>query len=114
MSLERPDEPRPAEVPESPVPSVDTERLVRRTVIAGRWCVVCSALFLYLSKAVDSETALGNSMWAILLMAARMCGLGSFAIGGVAIYNGRWTEGVLLMLLSFILPVIAFVVHGTI
>lgn len=89
--------------------------LVRRIILVGRACVFLSALFLYLSHVVDSDVGGWQyHLWAIFLMIARMCGLASFAIGGVAIYNRRWTEGVLLMLLSVTLPVIAFLMYGTI
>ena len=100
---------------DNPQPSTQkTSLFVRRVIWAGWTCVVLSALLLYLSKAVDAESDAGNFLWAMLLMAARACGLASFAIGGVAIYNGRWNQGVLLMLLAIVLPVIAFLVHGTI
>ena len=91
------------------------EVLVRRTIRAGWVCVVLSALFLYLSKAVEpGQEGSSEVLWAVYLMMARMCGIASFAIGGIAIYNHRWTEGVMMLLLSVVLPVIAFFVHGTI
>ena len=108
MILEPSQESQPAELSRAQI-------LVRRTIRAGWGCVLLSAMFLYLSKAVESgQGGLGDALWATFLMAARMCGISSFAIGGVAIYNERWTQGVLMMLLSVLLPVIAFVVHGTI
>lgn len=108
MNPEPSEESRPAEPSRAQV-------LVKRTILVGWVCVVLSALFLYLSKVVDSDAGgFGNVMWSMFLMAARTCGISSFAIGGVALYNNRWTEGVLMLLLSVVLPVIAFVVHGTI
>ncbi len=90
-------------------------RLVRRTLYAGWLCVALSALFLYVSGTVDVERGRSSDfLWATSLMLARLFGMGSFAIGGVAIYNHRWTEGVLIMLSSVVLPLIAFVLHGTI
>ncbi len=89
--------------------------LVRRILRIGWVCVALAALFLYLSQAID-HTAGGSAhlAWASTLMFARLCGLISFAIGGIALYNHRWTEGVLLQLLSIVLPVVSFLVHGTI
>lgn len=102
----------PGPEPQPNAPS-RTHILVQRTILVGRICVLLSGVFLYLSKLADTGHS-GNFGWAMLLMAARTCGIASFAIGGVAIYNGRWTEGVLMMLLSVVLPVVAFVAFGTI
>lgn len=108
MVLDPSDEPRVVEIGVA-------QRLVQRVVLTGWACILFSALFLWLSSVVDSgRDGAGSILWASLLMVARLCGLASFAIGGVAIYNRRWTAGVLLMLLSVALPVVAFVVHGTI
>ncbi|MGE3164609.1 MAG: hypothetical protein AB7O52_06875 [Planctomycetota bacterium] len=98
----------------SPATAHRHQTLVRRIVVTGWACVLLSAVFLYLSKAVDSNTHSGDLLWSIFMMAARMCGIASFAIGGVAIYNDRWIDGVSMMLFSVVLPVIAFVVYGTI
>ena len=82
---------------------------------AGWACVVLSAVFLYLSKVAGPDQPNPNDVvWAVSLMMARLCGMSSFAIGAVAIYNHRWTQGVLMMLSSVVLPGIAFLVHGTI
>lgn len=87
----------------------------RRVIWAGWVCVVLAAVFLYISKVVEPEQGeSGYALWATYLMLARLCGLSSFAIGGIAIFNHRWVEGIAMLLLSFGLPVIAFVLHGTI
>ena len=93
----------------------DLSRWVRRAIWAGWICVVLSALFLALSKVVSSDTGSAEHiLWAIFLMVARMCGIASFAIGLVAIYNRRWTSGVLMLLCAVWLPVMAFIFFGTI
>lgn len=95
-------------------PHTRTEILVRRMMWAGRTCIVLSALFLYLSGPISS--ARGNDsavLWATYLMLARLFGICAFAIGGVAIFNNRWTEGVLLCLISVVLPLLSLYLHGT-
>ena len=91
------------------------ERLVRRVILAGWACVLLSAVFLYLSKSVGPGEARDSPiLFAIYLMLARLFGIASFAIGGVSIYNHHWTAGVMMMLSSVVLPIFAFLVHGTI
>ena len=47
-----------------------------------------SALFLYLSGTVDTrDGGSGLLLWSTYLMVARLCGMSSFAIGGIAIYD---------------------------
>ena len=89
--------------------------LLRRTIAAGWFCVAASIVFLWLSR----PTAHGAPrqdivMWATWLMLARLAGIGSFAIGCVAIYNRRWNHGMAMLLLSVALPFLAFHWHGTI
>jgi hypothetical protein len=82
---------------------------------AGRASIALSALFLYLSGPIALAKADGSEvMWAIYLMSARLFGICAFAIGGVAIFNHRWTEGILLCLLAVTLPFLSLYMHGTI
>jgi len=100
------------------LPAADSGRhaaIVRRVVIAGWLCLACSAVCLALVELADPGGRRGGMMLrAFLLMGARMFGLSSFAIGCIAIYNHRWTAGVFLLLLAVVLPVVAFLFHGTI
>jgi len=89
--------------------------LVRRAIRAGWVCVALSALFLYLSGPTARAPAQDYGvLWATYLMLARLFGIGSFAIGTLAVFNQRWFVGISLLLLSVVLPVIAYRVHGTI
>ena len=89
--------------------------LVRRMIWCGWGCIVLSALFLYLSGPITSARGDASEvLWAIYLMAARLFGIGAFAIGGVAIFNHRWTEGILLCLIAMVLPFLSLYMHGTI
>ena len=102
----------PASRPADPERQARHDRVVRRT-LNGAWvCVALSAIFLWLSKV--GEAGGGDVLWAMSLMLARLFGMTSFALGGVALYNHKWNEGIALLLISVVLPVIAFVVHGTI
>ncbi|ANM31262.1 hypothetical protein ABI59_19325 [Acidobacteria bacterium Mor1] len=86
--------------------------LVTRVIRIGWVCVAVSALFLYLSGSLPAEG--GDVMqWALLLMVARLFGLASFTIGAVAIYNRRFGEGIALFGVSIALPVLSFLLHGT-
>ena len=105
-------DPPPAD--SAPAELTRSQVLVKRMIFLGWSCLFLSAVFLYLSKQVGVEEDSANIPWALLLMSARLCGLTSFAIGGLAIYNGKWTTGVLMLLFSVVLPVVAFVVHGAI
>ena len=88
--------------------------LVHRVIVAGWVSVGLSAVFLYLSRPSPAgEPPRDVLWWAVTLMAARLCGIGGFAVGCVAIYNKRWTHGIILLLLSVVLPAIAVHVHGT-
>jgi len=90
------------------------QRLVRRLLWAGWGCLALSALFLYLSGPIAAPGQDGPGvMWAMYLMLARLCGIAAFSIGGVAIFNRRWFEGIALFLLSVVLPFIALQMHGT-
>ena len=86
---------------------------VRKLIWGGWACLALSALFLYLSGPISS--AQGNEVkWAVYLMLARLFGMFAFAIGGVAIFNHRWTEGILLCLIAVVLPFFSLHMHGTI
>jgi hypothetical protein len=90
------------------------EVLVRRLIWCGWGCAALSALFLWLSGPFSSAGDEGGVVvWAFYLMAARLAGIGAFAIGGVAIYNHRWTEGILLCLIAVLLPILSLYMHGT-
>lgn len=89
--------------------------VVRRAIWGGWACVALSALFLYLSGPTASAPAEDYGvLWAMYLMLARLFGIGSFAIGTLAVFNQRWLVGITLLLLSVVLPVIAYRLHGTI
>ena len=88
--------------------------LIRKVLRAGWGCVALSVVFLYLSHPIGSGGGQENLLlWATWLMFARLFGIASFAIGCVAIYNQRWTQGIAMLLLSVVLPVISFLLHGT-
>jgi cation transport regulator ChaC len=88
--------------------------LLRKVFAAGWGCVALSAVFLYLSHPIGAGGSQENLLlWATWLMFARLFGIGSFAVGCVAIYNQRWNQGIALLLLSVVLPVISFLLHGT-
>ena len=86
--------------------------IVTRVIRIGWVCVLLSALFLYFSGSIPAD---GDDLmqWAMLLMVARLFGLASFVIGAVAIYNHRLGEGISLFGISVALPVLSFLVHGT-
>ena len=91
------------------------ETFVRRVVLAGWICLAISAACLALVGFTDPASRGSGMMVRVCLwMMARMFGLATFAIGCIAIYNHRWTTGVFLLLLAVILPVLAFLAHGTI
>jgi hypothetical protein len=95
-------------------PSVEQGTLIRRALRAGWASVALSAVFLYLSHPIGSGGSQENLLlWATWLMLARLFGIASFAIGCVAIYNQRWTQGIALLLLSVVLPVLSILLHGT-
>jgi len=104
-------------LPREPVEASETGRiatLIHRVIAAGWVCAGLSAVFLYLSRPSPAgEPPRDVLWWAVTLMAARICGIGAFATGCVAIYNERWTHGILLLLLAVVLPAIALHVHGT-
>lgn len=88
--------------------------LIRKALRAGWASVFLSAVFLYLSHPIGSGGSQENLLlWATWLMCARLFGIVSFAIGCVAIYNQRWTQGIALLLLSVVLPVVSILLHGT-
>lgn len=94
--------------------SAESRRLFERAIRIGWLCVAASAVFLYLSRPGEFADAHGQEIRrAIYLMAARLSGIGSFAIGSLAIYNRRWTTGLILLILSMALPFVAFHWHGT-
>ena len=89
------------------------EILVRKLIWGGWACLGLSALFLYLSGPISSAQG-GEVMWVFYLMLARLFGMFAFATGGVAIFNHRWTEGILLCLIAVVLPFLSLYMHGTI
>lgn len=95
-------------------PTGGQEVLMRRALRAGWASVGLSVVFLYLSHPIGSGGSQENLLlWATWLMCARLFGIASFAIGCVAIYNQRWTQGIALLLLSVVLPVVSILLHGT-
>ena len=97
-----------------PAPVDREQRFVRRIIAAGWGCIAMSALFLFLSNPVPGTTEGGSDvLWALYLMLARFFGIASFAIGGVAIFKQRWTMGIVICLISVILPFLAYGMHGT-
>lgn len=97
-----------------PVDAPSLDLAVRRALLAGWACVALSAVFLWLSGPVTGSAGSDGVLWAVYLMLARLFGIGSFAIGALAIFNHRWLTGILLLLLSVVLPVVAYTMHGTI
>jgi hypothetical protein len=96
-------------------PQRRAQALVRRLIWAGRVSIALSALCLYLSGPIAAPgDGHAGVMWAVYLMLARLFGIGAFAIGGVAIFNHRWTEGILLCLIAVSLPFLSLYMHGTI
>lgn len=95
-------------------PSGEQGLRIRKALRAGWASVFLSAVFLYLSHPIGSGGSQENLLlWATWLMAARLFGIASFAIGCVAIYNQRWTQGIVLLLLSVVLPVVSILLHGS-
>ena len=50
--------------------------------------------------------------YALLLMVARIIGLGGFVAGAISMFNKRWAHGTLLLVGSICLPVISLFVRG--
>lgn len=93
-------------------PSEDFASFLSRAIIVGWVCALLSTFFLFLS--IESFTGAESSNWsAIALMTARLFGIVSFFVGAFAVFNKRWTSGVLLFLLSIGLPLVAFHFHGS-
>ncbi len=92
--------------------SEDFSSFLSRAIIVGWVCALLSTFFLFLSIRFFAGAESSN-WWAIAMMTARLFGVVSFFIGAVAIFNKRWTSGVLLFLLSIGLPIVAFHFHGS-
>ena len=89
--------------------------VLRRLLLAGWACLLLSALCLYFSAPLAPGNSRGGEVaWAPIFMLARLAGTVAFAIGGVAIFNRRWLEGIAMCLLAVVLPFVSFFVHGTI
>ena len=86
--------------------------LIPRIIAAGWLCVGLSAGFLWLSSVFADDPAKAT-LWALFLMLARLFGIASFAIGGLAIFNHRWAVGIALFLISVALPFLAYSLFGT-
>ncbi len=88
---------------------------VRRILVIGWTSIFLSAVCLlagdWVATTKPDTTPL---VWGLLLMGARLFGLTSFTIGVVAVFNHRWTQGILLLLLAVGLPIAAFLTFGTI
>lgn len=87
--------------------------LLQRLLFVGWGCLALSALCLYLSEPPAPGSADGEWGWAVLMMTARLAGTVGFAVGGVAIFNRRWFEGISMCLIAVILPLVSFFTHGT-
>jgi hypothetical protein len=46
------------------------------------------------------------------MMLARVCGLVALGTGGIAIYNHRWVQGILLLGGSVGMPMVSFLWYG--
>lgn len=92
----------------------DCARMISMLIRYGWVCVAASALFLTCSIfTVEPDGGIGMGM-AVCLTLARICGIGGFVIGLIAIFNRRWNQGTPLILLSIGLPFVSFIFHGTI
>ncbi|MCB9030010.1 MAG: hypothetical protein H6619_03085 [Deltaproteobacteria bacterium] len=80
---------------------------------AGFACLCISSICLYLSTHTNSDTPY-NTISALWMMTARLAGIAAFFIGAIAIFNQRWTAGVILFVGSVILPIASLFVHGMI
>lgn len=88
---------------------------VRRILVIGWISIVLSAICLFAGDWVATTKPDTTPLaWGLLLMGARVFGLTSFTIGAVAVFNHRWTQGILLLLLAVGLPIAAFLMFGTI
>ncbi|MCB0358916.1 MAG: hypothetical protein KDD44_04755 [Bdellovibrionales bacterium] len=80
-------------------------------MIAFGWiCLIGSSLLLFLSVR-EMASPQGDGFFE--LTAARCCGIGAFMVGVFAILEGRWNQGVLLLIGSVGLPFVSLYFHGS-
>ena len=93
----------------------ENPKLVSLGIVAGWCCLLGSSVLLFLStrELFDPSAGGTSNLSIILLTAARLCGIGGFVAGLYAIFNQRWTAGVLLLLCSIALPFVSLFAHGT-
>jgi hypothetical protein len=94
--------------------SAEIQALLDSAMRVGWLLLACSMVLLYLSSGVISKEGGESVVPAFFLMGSRTCGIGSFLIGALAIFNRRWTTGLGLLFLSIALPLVAFHLHGTV
>ncbi|MCB0345207.1 MAG: hypothetical protein KDD66_08810 [Bdellovibrionales bacterium] len=86
---------------------------VRKLIYLGWVCLACSSFSLYQSVDLVISEEAGSEVGIVLwMMLARLSGICGFAIGAVAIFNDRWTPGVLLIVGSVSLPFASLCYHG--
>jgi hypothetical protein len=84
--------------------------LVAKLILLGWVCLFLSSVCLFLSsKAWHSQSLLLSGC---CMMVARVCGLIALGAGGLAIYNHRWLQGVLLLGGSVGMPMVSFLYYG--
>lgn len=94
---------QPSNASDQPFPAL-------KCVWGGWLCLLASSSIFYAS--VHGVGADSDTLSALLMMAARMFGLGAFVAGGIAIFNRWWMHGTLLFAGSVVLPMISLFVYG--
>lgn len=96
---------------ESQEPHRSTELFpAKRLVWMGWICLCCSSSLLYASVQLSTKESLTLS--ALLMMAARIFGIGAFLAGAIALFNHWWVHGTMLFVGSVGLPMISLFFYG--
>jgi hypothetical protein len=83
--------------------------------VIGLSCLGFSTLFLWFSElAYEPKSVSASWNFAMLMLTARIFGLGAFACGVISLAMQSWTAGTLLLIRSIALPCIAWVLFGSI
>lgn len=90
------------------------QRLVRRALGVAWSLLFLSSLSLLISIYTFDGGRYGDWLSPILLMVSRGCGIATFLIGALGIFNGLWGQGTALFIGSILLPLIAYHVFGTV
>lgn len=94
---------QPPNAPSTPFPAM-------RYVWGGWLCLVASSTIFYLC--VHGFAAESDTGSALLMMTARIFGLGAFIAGSIAIFHRWWVHGTLLFAGSVALPMISLLFYG--